>query len=67
MILVVDRRHVKSMDNEKMKIPFTDIYIGGAPPEILQSRYAFLVVRWLSFLMMYGAEYSTARRGLVKV
>ncbi|XP_042526413.1 laminin subunit alpha-4 [Dipodomys spectabilis] len=38
MILVVDRRHVKSMDNEKMKIPFTDIYIGGAPPEILHSR-----------------------------
>ncbi|XP_012361473.2 laminin subunit alpha-4 [Nomascus leucogenys] len=38
MILVVDRRHVKSMENEKMKIPFTDIYIGGAPPEILQSR-----------------------------
>uniref|UniRef100_H0X4C4 Laminin subunit alpha 4 n=1 Tax=Otolemur garnettii TaxID=30611 RepID=H0X4C4_OTOGA len=38
MILVVDRRHIKSMDNEKMKIPFTDIYIGGAPPEILQSR-----------------------------
>ncbi|XP_040839080.1 laminin subunit alpha-4 isoform X2 [Ochotona curzoniae] len=38
MILVVDRRHVKSMDNEKMKIPFTDIYIGGAPPEVLQSR-----------------------------
>ncbi|XP_072499170.1 laminin subunit alpha-4 isoform X3 [Notamacropus eugenii] len=37
MILVVDRRHVKSMDNEKMKIPFTDIYIGGAPPEVLQS------------------------------
>ncbi|XP_060046586.1 laminin subunit alpha-4 isoform X2 [Erinaceus europaeus] len=38
MILVVDRRHVKSMDNEKMKIPFTDIYIGGAPPEVLQSK-----------------------------
>lgn len=38
MILVVDRRHVRSMDNEKMKIPFTDIYIGGAPPEVLQSR-----------------------------
>ncbi|XP_064216839.1 laminin subunit alpha-4 isoform X3 [Aotus nancymaae] len=38
LILVVDRRHVKSMDNEKMKIPFTDIYIGGAPAEILQSR-----------------------------
>ncbi|XP_042117995.1 laminin subunit alpha-4 isoform X1 [Peromyscus maniculatus bairdii] len=38
MILVVDRRHVKSMDNEKKKIPFTDIYIGGAPQEVLQSR-----------------------------
>ncbi|XP_055980995.1 laminin subunit alpha-4 isoform X1 [Sorex fumeus] len=38
MILVVDRRHVKSMDNEKRKMPFKDIYIGGAPPEILQSR-----------------------------
>lgn len=39
MILVVDRRHVKSMDNEKMKMPFKDIYIGGAPPEILHSRF----------------------------
>ncbi|ERE85268.1 laminin subunit alpha-4, partial [Cricetulus griseus] len=38
MILVVDRRHVKSMDNEKKKIPFTDIYIGGAPQEVLHSR-----------------------------
>ncbi|KAM5256538.1 laminin subunit alpha-4 [Ctenodactylus gundi] len=38
MILVVDRRHVKSVDNEKTKIPFTDMYIGGAPPEILHSR-----------------------------
>lgn len=38
MILVVDRRHVKSTDNEKKKIPFTDIYIGGAPQEVLQSR-----------------------------
>ncbi|XP_075410771.1 laminin subunit alpha-4 isoform X2 [Tenrec ecaudatus] len=37
MILVVDRRHVKSIDNAKRKIPFTDIYIGGAPPEVLQS------------------------------
>ncbi|XP_028902955.1 laminin subunit alpha-4 isoform X1 [Ornithorhynchus anatinus] len=38
MILVVDRRHVKSVDNEKMKIPFTDMYIGGAPSDILRSR-----------------------------
>ncbi|KAG8453845.1 hypothetical protein GDO86_000462, partial [Hymenochirus boettgeri] len=37
MILVVDRRHVKSVDNEKTSIPFTDIYIGGAPSAILQS------------------------------
>ncbi|XP_010215106.1 PREDICTED: laminin subunit alpha-4 [Tinamus guttatus] len=37
MILVVDRRHLKSMDNERTAMPFTDIYIGGAPTEILQS------------------------------
>ncbi|OCT78150.1 hypothetical protein XELAEV_18029258mg [Xenopus laevis] len=37
MILVVDRRHVKSVDNEKTTIPFSDIYIGGAPSPILQS------------------------------
>ncbi|XP_067149929.1 laminin subunit alpha-4 isoform X1 [Apteryx mantelli] len=37
MILVVDRRHIKSMDNERTAMPFTDIYIGGAPTEILQS------------------------------
>ncbi|XP_008582107.1 PREDICTED: laminin subunit alpha-4 [Galeopterus variegatus] len=33
-----DAKYHESMDNEKMKIPFTDIYIGGAPPEVLQSR-----------------------------
>lgn len=38
MILVVDRRHVKSMENEKKSMPFTDVYIGGAPTEILKSR-----------------------------
>ncbi|NXB77896.1 LAMA4 protein, partial [Donacobius atricapilla] len=37
MILVVDRRHIKSVDNERTAMPFTDIYIGGAPPEILHS------------------------------
>ncbi|XP_044146323.1 laminin subunit alpha-4 [Bufo gargarizans] len=37
MILVVDRKHVKSVDNDKTSIPFTDIFIGGAPSHILQS------------------------------
>ncbi|XP_069463956.1 laminin subunit alpha-4 isoform X2 [Ambystoma mexicanum] len=44
MILVVDRRNVKSVDNEKMSIPFSDIYIGGAPSEILQSVRSHLAV-----------------------
>lgn len=43
MILVVDRRHIKSIDNERTAMPFTDIYIGGAPVEVLQSR---LVYSW---------------------
>ncbi|XP_044282126.1 laminin subunit alpha-4 [Varanus komodoensis] len=37
MILVVDRRHIKSVENEKKNMPFTDVYIGGAPTEILKS------------------------------
>uniref|UniRef100_A0A8C6X0H3 Laminin subunit alpha 4 n=1 Tax=Naja naja TaxID=35670 RepID=A0A8C6X0H3_NAJNA len=37
MILVVDRRHIKSMENEKKNMPFSDVYIGGAPAEILKS------------------------------
>ncbi|NXH10683.1 LAMA4 protein, partial [Bucco capensis] len=37
MILVVDRRHIKSVDNERTAMPFTDIYIGGAPADILHS------------------------------
>ncbi|XP_007432614.1 laminin subunit alpha-4 [Python bivittatus] len=37
MILVVDRRHIKSMENEKKSMPFSDVYIGGAPTEILKS------------------------------
>ncbi|NXW62576.1 LAMA4 protein, partial [Eurystomus gularis] len=41
MILVVDRRHIKSVDNERTAMPFTDIYIGGAPAEILQSRLVY--------------------------
>ncbi|NWV33027.1 LAMA4 protein, partial [Grantiella picta] len=41
MILVVDRRHIKSVDNERTAMPFTDIYIGGAPAEILHSRLVY--------------------------
>ncbi|XP_026582311.1 laminin subunit alpha-4 [Pseudonaja textilis] len=37
MILVVDRRHIKSVENEKKNMPFSDVYIGGAPTEILKS------------------------------
>uniref|UniRef100_A0A673KDQ8 Laminin, alpha 4 n=1 Tax=Sinocyclocheilus rhinocerous TaxID=307959 RepID=A0A673KDQ8_9TELE len=38
IILLVDRSHVKSMENEKKPLPFSDIYIGGAPSSILLSR-----------------------------
>ncbi|KAM6954642.1 laminin subunit alpha-4 [Aplochiton taeniatus] len=38
VILLVDKSHVKSMENEKTTLPFTDIYIGGAPSSILLSR-----------------------------
>ncbi|XP_053163539.1 laminin subunit alpha-4 isoform X2 [Hemicordylus capensis] len=37
MILVVDRRHIKSVENDKKSMPFADVYIGGAPTEILKS------------------------------
>uniref|UniRef100_A0A8C7VEU1 Laminin, alpha 4 n=1 Tax=Oncorhynchus mykiss TaxID=8022 RepID=A0A8C7VEU1_ONCMY len=38
IILLVDKSHVKSMENEKKTLPFSDIYIGGAPSLILLSR-----------------------------
>ncbi|XP_036405732.1 laminin subunit alpha-4 [Megalops cyprinoides] len=38
IILLVDRSHVKSMENEKKTLPFSDIYIGGAPSRLLLSR-----------------------------
>uniref|UniRef100_A0A6Q2WX12 Laminin, alpha 4 n=1 Tax=Esox lucius TaxID=8010 RepID=A0A6Q2WX12_ESOLU len=31
IILLVDKSHVKSVENEKKTLPFSDIYIGGAP------------------------------------
>lgn len=53
MILVVDRRHIKSMENEKKSMPFSDVYIGGAPTEILKSRLVYnhsKVVGFFSFM-----------------
>ncbi|XP_077076325.1 laminin subunit alpha-4 isoform X1 [Siphateles boraxobius] len=38
IILLVDRSHVKSMESERKPLPFSDIYIGGAPSSILLSR-----------------------------
>ncbi|KAM3603251.1 uncharacterized protein V6R79_019351 [Siganus canaliculatus] len=38
VILLVDKSHVKSMENPKTILPFSDIYIGGAPSSILKSR-----------------------------
>ncbi|KAM8825897.1 laminin subunit alpha-4 isoform 1-T1 [Synchiropus picturatus] len=38
VILLVDKTHVKSMENAKASLPFSDIYIGGAPSHILKSR-----------------------------
>uniref|UniRef100_A0A8C1UA34 Laminin, alpha 4 n=1 Tax=Cyprinus carpio TaxID=7962 RepID=A0A8C1UA34_CYPCA len=35
IILLVDKSHVKSMENEKKPLPFSDVYIGGAPSSIL--------------------------------
>ncbi|KAM9355320.1 laminin subunit alpha-4 [Pholidichthys leucotaenia] len=38
VILLVDKSHIKSMENPKTTLPFSDIYIGGAPSSILKSR-----------------------------
>uniref|UniRef100_A0A8B9L1L3 Laminin, alpha 4 n=1 Tax=Astyanax mexicanus TaxID=7994 RepID=A0A8B9L1L3_ASTMX len=38
VVLLVDRGFVKSMENEKKPLPFSDIYIGGAPSNLLLSR-----------------------------
>uniref|UniRef100_A0A6Q2XBZ2 Laminin, alpha 4 n=1 Tax=Esox lucius TaxID=8010 RepID=A0A6Q2XBZ2_ESOLU len=34
IILLVDKSHVKSVENEKKTLPFSDIYIGGAPSHL---------------------------------
>lgn len=38
VILLVDKSHVKTMENPKTTLPFSDIYIGGAPSSILKAR-----------------------------
>ncbi|XP_060907248.1 laminin subunit alpha-4 [Labrus mixtus] len=38
VILLVDKSHIKSLENPKTTLPFTDIYIGGASSSILKSR-----------------------------
>lgn len=35
IILLIDRINVKSVENEKKEIHFSDVYVGGAPAEIL--------------------------------
>uniref|UniRef100_A0A4W4FRY8 Laminin, alpha 4 n=1 Tax=Electrophorus electricus TaxID=8005 RepID=A0A4W4FRY8_ELEEL len=42
MILLVDRSYVKAVESEKKTLPFSDIYIGGAPSSLLLSRYTHL-------------------------
>ncbi|XP_015210435.2 laminin subunit alpha-4 [Lepisosteus oculatus] len=38
VILLVDRSHIKTLESEQKQMPFSDIYIGGAPSSILMSR-----------------------------
>ncbi|XP_028253494.1 laminin subunit alpha-4 [Parambassis ranga] len=38
VILLVDKSLVKSMENPKTTLPFSDLYIGGAPSSVLKSR-----------------------------
>ncbi|XP_034555452.1 laminin subunit alpha-4 isoform X2 [Notolabrus celidotus] len=38
VILLVDKSHIKSLENPKTTLPFSDIYIGGAPSSILKTR-----------------------------
>ncbi|XP_013886384.1 laminin subunit alpha-4 [Austrofundulus limnaeus] len=38
VILLVDRSHVKTVDNPKTTLPFSDIYIGGAPSSVRKVR-----------------------------
>lgn len=37
VILLVDKGHVKSLENPKTTLPFSDIYIGGVPSHVLRA------------------------------
>lgn len=56
MFLVVDKKHIKSMENERKTMPFSDVYIGGAPTEILKSRLVYnlesITVHFMLFITL---------------
>lgn len=60
MILVVDRRRIKSVDNERTAMPFTDIYIGGAPAEVLHSRLVCNHYLEVIIILMFSDPYWSA-------
>ncbi|GCC25954.1 hypothetical protein chiPu_0004368 [Chiloscyllium punctatum] len=42
MILLIDRINVKSVENEKKSMHFTDVYVGGAPDQVLSSLKSYI-------------------------
>lgn len=38
VILLVDKGHVRSLENPKTTLPFSDVYIGGVPSQVLKAR-----------------------------
>lgn len=58
VILLLDKNHVKTMENPKTTLPFSDIYIGGAPSSILKARSVIDsgYQRYKLFLFKYGMQ-----------
>ncbi|XP_041043712.1 laminin subunit alpha-4 [Carcharodon carcharias] len=44
MILLIDRINVKNVENEKKDMYFTDVYVGGAPAQVLSSLKSYIAV-----------------------
>ncbi|XP_067840789.1 laminin subunit alpha-4 [Heptranchias perlo] len=44
MILLIDRINVKSVENEKKSMYFSDVYVGGAPAEVLSRLKSYVAV-----------------------
>ncbi|XP_051881021.1 laminin subunit alpha-4 [Pristis pectinata] len=44
IILLIDRINVKSVENEKKNMQFSDVYVGGAPAEILSRLKSHIAV-----------------------